>query len=87
VYMSQLLRLGEITAVTVSAVEQEAARDLARAREDCRGDLMREASGLETVAAPWGRLHRWGGLDEAHHAWLARQYLHTPATRAVVTYV
>jgi hypothetical protein len=37
--------LGEIVAVTVPSVEQEAARDLVRAREDCRGDL---------IAAPHG---------------------------------
>ena len=34
------LHLGEIVAVTVPGVEQEAARDLVRAREDVRGDLM-----------------------------------------------
>ncbi len=41
VHLARLLRLDEITAVTVPGVEQEAARDLVRAREDCRGDLMR----------------------------------------------
>jgi len=35
-----LLHLGEIVAVTVLSVEQEAARDLVWAREDVRGDLM-----------------------------------------------
>ncbi|MDT5346906.1 MAG: transposase [Mycobacterium sp.] len=39
-HLARLLHLGEITAVTVPSVEQEAARDLVRAREDCRGDLM-----------------------------------------------
>ena len=32
VHLARLLRLGEITAVTVPSVEQEAARDLVRAR-------------------------------------------------------
>jgi transposase len=39
-HLARLLHLGEVTAVTVPTVEQEAARDLVRAREDCRGDLM-----------------------------------------------
>jgi hypothetical protein len=41
VHLARLLRLGEITPVTVPGVDQEATRDLVRAREDCPGDLMR----------------------------------------------
>lgn len=39
-HLARLLHLGEIVAVTIPSIEQEAARDLVRAREDCRGDLM-----------------------------------------------
>ena len=39
--LARLLRVDDLTAVTVPSVELEAARDLVRAREDCRGDLMR----------------------------------------------
>src|SRR5207244_3967380 len=39
--LARLLRLGEITPVRVPEPEDEAARDLVRAREDARGDLMR----------------------------------------------
>jgi transposase len=39
-HLARLLHLGQITAVTVPTASQEAARDLVRAREDCRGDLM-----------------------------------------------
>jgi transposase len=39
--LAQLLRVGQITAVRVPTVSQEAARDLVRARDDVRGDLMR----------------------------------------------
>ena len=39
-HLARLLHLGEIVAVAVPSVEQEAARDLVRAREDVRGDLM-----------------------------------------------
>src|SRR5918995_4796071 len=38
-HLARLLHLGEIVAVTVPSVEQEAARDLVRAREDVRADL------------------------------------------------
>ncbi|MCW2663330.1 MAG: putative transposase y4qE [Mycobacterium sp.] len=39
-YLARLLHLGEIVEVTIPSIEQEAARDLVRAREDARGDLM-----------------------------------------------
>ncbi|MGH3940577.1 MAG: IS110 family transposase [Pseudonocardiaceae bacterium] len=39
-HLARLLHLGQIVAVAVPRVEQEAARDLVRAREDVRGDLM-----------------------------------------------
>jgi transposase len=41
VHLVRLLRLDEITAVAIPSADQEAARDLVRSREDCRGDLMR----------------------------------------------
>ena len=40
-HLARLLRLDEIVSVTVPTVEREAARDLVRARDDVRGDLMR----------------------------------------------
>ncbi|GFG49003.1 hypothetical protein MAGR_04440 [Mycolicibacterium agri] len=40
-HLTRLLRLGEITPVTVPEAEVEAVRDLVRAREDARADLMR----------------------------------------------
>ncbi len=41
VHLARLLHLDEYVAVAVPSADQEAARDLVRAREDCRGDLMR----------------------------------------------
>src|SRR5680860_1481741 len=41
IHLARLLRLDEITPVSVPTADQEAARDLVRAREDARGDLMR----------------------------------------------
>ena len=39
--LARLLRLGELVAVRVPEPREEAARDLVRAREDARGELMR----------------------------------------------
>ena len=40
-HLANLLRMDQIVEVRVPSVEQEAARDLVRARQDVRGDLMR----------------------------------------------
>ena len=40
-HLTRLLRLGELTAVIVPDAQVEAVRDLVRAREDARADLMR----------------------------------------------
>src|SRR5207248_6804568 len=39
--LARLLRLGELVPVRVPKADEEAARDLVRAREDARGDLTR----------------------------------------------
>jgi len=39
--LARLLRLGELVAVRIPEPHEEAARDLVRAREDARGELMR----------------------------------------------
>ena len=45
-HLARLLPLDEVTSVAIPSVDQEAARDLVRAREDCRGDLMRAPDSL-----------------------------------------
>ena len=63
-HLARLLHLGEIVAVAIPSVEQEAARDMVRAREDCRGDLMSARHRrVETAAAPRDRLLRRQRLD------------------------
>ena len=59
----------------VPTVEQEAARDLVRAREDCRGDLMRARHRLSKLLLRHGhRLLRRQGLDRrARRAGCAEQ--------------
>ena len=63
-HLSRLLRLDEITAVSIPSVTQEAARDLVRAREDCRGDLMRARHRLSKLLLRHGIVYSRGcGLD------------------------
>ena len=74
VHLARLLRLGEITAVTVPSVEQEAARDLVRAREDCRGDLMRARHRLSKLLLRQGIVYSGGqAWTGPHDQWLRRQ--------------
>ena len=73
-HLARLLRMGEVTSVVVPSVEQEAARDLVRAREDCRGDLMRARHRLSKMLLRHGIVYYdgdpWTGK---HDAWLRRQ--------------
>ena len=62
-HLARMLHLGEIVEVTIPDVATEAARDLVRAREDVRGELMSSASGVETVAASRHRVLRWHSVD------------------------
>jgi transposase len=82
-HLTRLLRLGEITAVTVPEADVEAVRDLVRAREDARTDLMRVRHRLSKLLLRQGRIYSdgkaWTGL---HEIWLRRQrfdHAHTAA--------
>jgi transposase len=78
--LTRLLRLGEIVSVAVPTVAQEAARDLVRAREDVRGDLMRARHRTSKLllrqGIVWSGGTAWTG---AHHDWLRRQSFDQPA--------
>lgn len=81
VHLARLLRLGEITAVTVPTVDQEAARDLVRAREDCRGDLMRARHRLSKLLLRQGIVYSGGqAWTGVHDLWLRRQRFDNRAT-------
>ncbi len=71
--LARLLRLGEITPVRVPAPEEEAARDLVRAREDARGDLMRARHRLSKLLLRHGMVYDATAWTRAHDAWLRRQ--------------
>ena len=82
VHLARLLRLDEVTPVVVPSVAQEAARDLVRAREDCRGDLMRVRHRLSKLLLRHGIVYSGGqAWTGAHDAWLRRQRFTSPAVR------
>ena len=70
-HLARLLRLDEITAVAIPTVDQEAARDLVRAREDARGDLMRARHRLSKLLLRYGIVYYAGkAWTGAHDHWL-----------------
>ena len=74
IHLARLLRLDEITPVVVPTVEQEAARDLVRAREDCRGDLMRARHRLSKLLLRHGIVYFGGDTwTGKHDAWLRNE--------------
>jgi transposase len=86
-HLARLLHLGEIVAVAVPGVEQEAARDLVRAREDVRGDLMSARHRVSKLllrqgivyyqGRAWtGRHDRWLRAQVVHPAWVAAGLRH-----------
>jgi transposase len=78
--LARLLLHGDLVAVTVPSVQAEAARDLVRAREDARGDLMRARHRLSKLllrqGIVWSGGAAWTGK---HDAWLRRQSFPDPA--------
>jgi transposase len=63
----------ELVAVRVPDPVEEAARDLVRAREDARGDLMRARHRLSKLLLRHGLVYEGGAWTLAHDAWLRRQ--------------
>lgn len=59
-HLARLLRLGEVTSVSIPSVNQEACRDLVRAGEDCRGDLMRARHRLSKLLLRHGIVYHGG---------------------------
>src|SRR6476469_4939964 len=81
--LARLLRLGELVAVRVPEPHEEAARDLVRAREDARGELMRARHRLSKLLLRQGIVYSGGqAWTEAHDRWLRRQHFDQAATRA-----
>jgi transposase len=68
--LARLLRLGELIGVRVPSLVEEAARDLVRAREDARGDLMRARHRLSKLLLRHGLLWPGRAWTGEHDRWL-----------------
>ena len=78
-HLARLLKLGEVVEVVVPSVEQEAARDLVRAREDVRGDLMRARHRVSKLLLRQGILWTGGqAWTGRHDVWLRSQRFDLP---------
>ena len=78
-HLARLLHLGQIVEVAVPTITQEAARDLVRAREDCRGDLMTARHRVSKLLLRQGIIYSdgkpWTGR---HELWLRKQHFDAP---------
>lgn len=76
----RLLMAGALTAVSVPPPEAEAARDLTRARDQLRGDLMRTRHRVSKLLLRYGRVYEGSAWTAAHRRWLAGQCFTHEAT-------
>src|SRR4051795_7121081 len=73
VLLARLLRLDDIVTVRVPTVAQEAARDLVRAREVTRGDLMRVRHRISKLLLRHGHVYYGGeAWTGKHEQWLGQ---------------
>jgi transposase len=77
----RLLMAGSLRAIHIPSVTEEAARDLVRAREALRQDLMRSRHRVSKLLLRHGRVYPKdrGTWTVAHRTWLAGQYFDEPA--------
>ena len=75
--------MDELTAVRVPTITQESARDLVRAREDARIELMAARHRLSKLLLRHGIVYSGGqAWVGAHDAWLRRQRFDSPLLQA-----
>jgi transposase len=78
-HLARLLHLGQVVAVSVPGEQQEAARDLVRAREDCRADLMAARLRLSNLLLRHGIVYSGGkAWTGRHQLWLGTQRFEVP---------
>ena len=82
-HLARLLRLDEVRSVRVPPAAEEAARDLVRAREASRQDLMRARHRLSKLLLRHGIVYSGGKAWTAlHDRWLHQQRFDAAATQA-----
>jgi len=80
-WIARLVRLGELPVVVIPSEGQEAARDLVRAREDVRGDLMRSRHRLSKLLLRQGIVYDDTAWTTAHGKWLRSQSFDKPGVQ------
>jgi transposase len=83
-HLVRLLLAGKLHPVRVPGPEQEALRDLVRAREDVRGDLMRARHRLSKLLLRHDVRFEGRAWTERHGAWLAKVELEHPPAQATL---
>ena len=84
-HLCRLLRLDEIAEVIVPDPKQEAARDLVRAREDIRSDLMRARHRASKLLLRQGIVYPGSKTwTAAYERWMQRQTLRRPGPAASI---
>ncbi len=83
--LAEFLRAGLLTEVRAPTPDEEALRDLCRAREDAKEDQLRARHRLSKFLLRQGRM--WGpgrrAWTQAHHAWLRQQVFGSTPARVV----
>ncbi|MBA3305399.1 MAG: IS110 family transposase [Thermoleophilaceae bacterium] len=82
--LARLLMAGELHPVRVPATDEEALRDLVRAREDLRGDLMRARHRVGKLLLRHDVRYAGNNWTKAHRDWLASIALGEPVAQAVL---
>jgi transposase len=85
--LARLHAAGQLRAVSVPTLELEALRDLVRAREDLRGDLMAVRHRIGKLLLRRGLLYPGPGepwVSKRHLAWLSQVRLEDPLAQAVL---
>jgi transposase len=92
--LARLHRAGELCAIAVPTPEQEAVRDVVRAREDVRRDLTAARHRIATFLLRHGRIYSETNWTKRHWAWVRGQVFERDAERitfehylALVTYL
>jgi len=78
----RLFRAGELTGIRVPTPEEEAVRDLVRAREDVRKELVAARHRLQKFLLRHGRIYSEGkNWTDRYWSWLRKQHFEKPAAR------
>lgn len=82
--LARLLLAGSLTEVVVPSPAVEAAREMTRAHDACRRDLMNARHRVSKMLLRHGRVYPKGSTWTAEHRrWLSRQWFSEPASESV----